>query len=116
MSVHARRQITPYILARRLATFNTEVVCEQILCLLLSSVRTPSSASSSTDGVETEMLAADLVLPPTGTQPGHSSGSKPTEVYYFYQAADGQLVYLHSINTRLVNSVCRVVFCCCVAR
>ena len=63
-------------------------------------VRTVSSTSSS-DGVETEQIAADLVLPATGTQSVYSKGSKRTEVYYFYQAADGQHVYLHSINTRL---------------
>jgi len=47
-------------------------------------------------------LAAELVLPPTGTQSGASSGSSRTEVYYFYQSADGQHVYLHSLNARML--------------
>ena len=45
------------------------------------------------------MVAANLTLPSTGTQPSQR-GNKRTEVYYFYQSADGQHVYMHSINTR----------------
>lgn len=70
-----------------------------MLQMIISRVRNESSTSSCDSG-DTEQLAADLVLPPTGTQPGAASGSKRTEVYYFYQAADGQRLYLHSINTR----------------
>ena len=71
---------------------------EQLVCLTCYRQRNASSASSSDSG-ESEMVAANLTLPSTGTQPSQR-GNKRTEVYYFYQSADGQHVYMHSINTR----------------
>jgi len=58
------------------------------------------SSTSSSDGGESE-VAAKLTLPATGTQ-SSQRGNKRTEVYYFYQSADGQHVYLNSINTRML--------------
>ena len=71
---------------------------EQLVCLTCYRQRNASSTSSSDSG-ESEMVAANLTLPSTGTQPSQR-GNKRTEVYYFYQSADGQHVYMHSINTR----------------
>ena len=71
---------------------------EQLVCLTFYRQRNACSTSSSDSG-ESELVAANLTLPSTGTQPSQR-GNKRTEVYYFYQSADGQHVYMHSINTR----------------
>lgn len=36
----------------------------------------------------------------SGTSPGNHSGGQPTSEYYFYQASDGQWLFLHPVNIK----------------